>query len=69
MTALEKRIAKVTDHQNQVLMIRDQMMIQLEFCPAEAVDIVLGNIDKANRELRRLARVRRGIEKQINEGE
>lgn len=65
MTTLEKRIAKVSEHQNQVLLIRNQMILQLEFCPAEAVDIVLGNIEKADRELRRLARVRRGIEKQI----
>lgn len=69
MTSLERRLAKISAHQGDVFRLRNAMVQHLDFCPAEAVNTVLGNIDKADRELRRLARVRRVIEKQINEGE
>lgn len=65
MTELKRRIKNLNWQLDYAARARAEMILRLDFCPAEAVPILMENIDKADKDLRRLARIRRGLERQL----
>ena len=66
MTELKKRLKNLDWQLKWAEKTRQSMILHLDFCPAEAVPVLLDNISKAERDLKRLARDRRKIAKQLD---
>lgn len=66
MTELKKRIKNLDWQLKWIEKTRAAMILHLDFCPAEAVPVLMENIGKADKDLKRLARDRRKIAKQLD---